>query len=172
MNSNITIIDGYNFIHHVPELKILLNTSLEAARKKLEQILAEYLHTKKIKIILIYDGSIAGSTQKYASRPELQIYFSKPPQKADPEIKKMIQQYYKKKNPLELVSLDNELIRFAQIHKARVVTPKDFMNRIKGEQETFDLSQKYNNTMSDAELQEWLKLFDVDPDKREGKRGS
>ncbi|MBN2089827.1 NYN domain-containing protein [candidate division KSB1 bacterium] len=167
----IVIIDGYNFIHHIPQLKTLLNTSLEAARNKLEQILAEYLLVKKIKIILVYDGSITGSAPKYAHLPDLQIYFSKPPQKADPEIKRIIQQHYKKAQ-LQLVSLDNELIHYARIHKAAVLTPVDFINRIKGEQETFDLSQKYNNTMSEAELQEWLKLFDVDSDNHEGKRGS
>lgn len=167
----IIIIDGYNFIHQVPELKSLLNTSLEAARRRLEQILTDYLLVKKIKIILIYDGSVAGIGQPYSHTPDLQIYFSKPPQKADPEIKKIIQQHYKKAQ-LHLISLDNELIHFARIHKAIILTPIDFINRIKGERETFDLAQKYNDTMSDAELQEWLKIFDADTENHEGKSGS
>jgi predicted RNA-binding protein with PIN domain len=167
----VIIIDGYNFIHHVPELKVLLNTSLEAARNRLERILAEYILVKKVKIILIYDGAVAGSDRHYPNHPDLQIKFSRPPQKADPEIKKIIEQHYKKAQ-LQLISLDNELINFARIHKAKVLTPMDLINRIKGEQETFDLSQKYNNTMSETELKEWLKIFDADPDNREGKSGS
>lgn len=153
------IVDGYNLIHNIPRFHNFLDSSLEHARNALIYFLRSYLSSRKVKITIVFDGDEVGYIEKPPNPSRwLKTIFSKPPEKADPIIKKLIQKTRNKKS-LILVSADNELIRFSNQHGVQALSPEEFYQRASKHPNQAQVDQKFNSHISEAEVDEWLKLF-------------
>jgi len=166
----IYLVDGYNVIHHIPELRERLEQSLEDARQRLEMHVSSYLNVKKVKVCLVYDGDEIGVVVPDQSRGNLRILFSSPPEKADLMIKKLVQKYRRAKE-LYVVTNDLDIIQFARSHHAKIMDPHAFFSRIVQRKDTFDLGQKYDPPMSEKELAWWLAVFNAENNDAEDNRG-
>lgn len=153
------IIDGYNLIHKIPKFKNAMEQSLEYSRSILISFLNAYLSSRNINITLVFDGDnvgYTGATSQLTKR--LKIFYSDSPEKADPLIKRLINKVTNKKS-LTLVSADNDLINFCKSQGANVLSPKMFFYQASKHPRQVQMDQKYNQSISPDELEEWLKLF-------------
>ncbi|HDQ00401.1 MAG TPA: hypothetical protein ENN22_14635 [bacterium] len=156
------IIDGYNFIYDIPRFRKAMDTTLELSRELLVSFLRGYLSVHKVKITLVFDGDAKSINQpQFRSDVRMSVVYSKYPQKADDLIKQIIERQKNKKS-LFLVSKDTELITFSKHHGANVIAPFQFFSLAESHAGQDMMDQKYNPTLSEAELTEWLKIFGED----------
>ena len=159
---NKIIIDGYNMIHRVPELRDHLEKSLECARDALIRLLKTYLLNKTIQITVVFDGTEAppglSSVQHYRS---LKVIFSRYPFKADPLIISLIARE-KSRRSLTVISDDSEITQNAQSNQTLVLTTHAFYDRLVKRQQISGIENKFDRELSQEELNEWLKIFGVD----------
>jgi predicted RNA-binding protein with PIN domain len=158
------IIDAYNLIHRVSDLRRFLNQSLEEAREQLLRKLVLFRKDKKIKITCVFDGNNV-SQPSNETRWGIQIHFSVPPRKADEVIKILIQ---RKRNPqnVTVISSDNEILGFARNSRAQIMTSEEFYRKYLMFEIKFDSPVDTQPTMSEAELQQWLDLFNEGSDSK------
>jgi len=153
------LIDGYNVIHKIPELKNALETNLEKARNLLIRRILTYLATKKIEITLVFDGDNVGYVgNPYERKKRLHIYYSHAPEKADPLIKRIIRQ---KANSAQLILVteDHELLNFGKSYGVTGISPSQFYQLLRKETQQNQLDQKFDKPMTEEELATWLKIF-------------
>lgn len=152
------IIDGYNLIHKIPHLKSLLRVSLEQTREQLFNLLSSYVVRKKIEIVLVFDGSIHRSSLSPWSNPKVRVIFSKAPQKADQLIKSIVEQT-KNKRLLTVVSSDREVRRFGRVCGCEIQSSDEFYRALKRRAKPKEEDKK-DQTLSEEEVKEWLKIFE------------
>ncbi|NOZ63070.1 MAG: NYN domain-containing protein [Calditrichaeota bacterium] len=153
------LIDGYNVIHKIPELRSAMKTSLEKARNALIRRILTYLATKKIEITLIFDGDDVGFVgNPYERKRRLHIYYSHAPEKADPLIKRFIRQKADSAQ-LFLVTEDNDLINFGKSRGVKNISPAQFYQLLRKEAQQTQLDQKFDKPMTEEDLATWLKIF-------------
>jgi len=153
------IIDGYNLIHNIPRFRNSLDSSLEHARNMLISFTRSYLSSHKVKTTIVFDGDEIGYIENHPlATSRLKVIYSKPPEKADPLIKRLISRTINKKS-LFVVSADNDLIQFSKKHGARTLSPEEFYHRASKHPNQQQLDQKYNSQVSKDEVDNWLKLF-------------
>lgn len=155
---NKIIIDGYNMIHLVPELRQFLDEGLERSRDELIRKLKSYLLNKKVYIAVVFDGNHPASGQTFERNHNLEIKFSNYPFKADPLIKRLIQKE-KHKGALTIVTHDSDIAAFAAAEHAAVISPSEFWERLTKRQQSNDLYNKFDRELSDEELAEWKEIF-------------
>jgi len=158
MNPNY-IIDGYNLIYSIPRFRNSLDSGLEHARNVLISFARAYLSSHKVKITIVFDGDEVGVIENpIPSTQQLKVIYSKPPEKADPLIKKLIIKASNKKS-LFVVSADNDLIQFSRKHGAQSLSPEEFYHLASKHPSHHQMDQKYNSSVSKDEVDDWLKLF-------------
>lgn len=85
------ILDGYNVINSWPELKVLMNESLEVARGELVELMAEYRAFKGITVIVVFDAYLVkGSIRKSEKLKGVEVVFTKEKETADSYIERLI----------------------------------------------------------------------------------
>lgn len=86
----ILIVDGYNMIGAWPELRQLADTSLEDARDKLIEMLADYQGYSGKKVIIVFDAhQVPGLGVKYKQH-RLDIRYTKAKETADELIERLV----------------------------------------------------------------------------------
>jgi predicted RNA-binding protein with PIN domain len=151
------VVDGYNLMHQMPELRKRIETDLEGCREALLARLAGFAHRKSAPVTVIFDGA------RDAGRPPnrwkaLEVRFSIPPQKADPVIKAVIAAR-KKGEDMVIVTSDRDIGMYARLCGVRVESAQAFADSMQAEPAT-DLERKYDSSLSENELEEWVRLFD------------
>lgn len=163
--SNTILIDGYNLMHQLPELRKLLERDMELARQLLVRQLSEYAALKGCRMIVVFDGD-ARTHDPFDSVPNVQVLFSQLPEKADPFIKRLIEEH--RRENLLVVSSDNEIIQHARLYGAHSVKSQSFAHQMEEEQDqTGDIEKKFQHTMDEDELQEWMDIFQNKGDKNQ-----
>lgn len=124
------IIDAYNLMHRVSELKILLQQSQDACVDTLTAKLHSHYFGKGIKCILVFDGYGKNKHQQ-----NIEVKFSKTDTgpdygHADGLIKHLID---KAKNPklLKVVSSDKDITFFAKECGCRIASSESFWGEVK-----------------------------------------
>jgi predicted RNA-binding protein with PIN domain len=159
---NKIIIDGYNVIHRVPELRQFLETSLEDARDALLQRLKSYLLNKEIEIIVVFDGSEAPpGLPPIEHHRRLKVIFSRRPFKADPVIISLISGTPKAQS-LIIISDDGEIKHAAKSAGAAAISTNDFYSRLTKRFMSEESTSVPGRELTSEELQEWLKIFGED----------
>lgn len=83
------LVDGYNIIYAWPELEVLSKESMEAARKKLMDILSNYQSILRSKIILVFDAyRVEGRNESEEDYHNIKVVFTGEAQTADHFIEK------------------------------------------------------------------------------------
>lgn len=90
MIQEILIVDGYNIIGAWPELQKLKDISLEEARDRLIELLAEYQSFSGTKVLLVFDAYyVPGLGGKY-TQSKLRVYYTKEKETADELIERLV----------------------------------------------------------------------------------
>lgn len=150
------IIDGYNLIYQIPELRRQLERDLEGARERLLDSLSLFSVKKQAEYTVVFDGN--GQDQPESkNRRGLKVVFSKPPQKADPLIKRMLSE--KKHNEdMIVVTSDLDICNYARICGVKVETSQKFALDMIAKPDT-EIEKKFNHNLSHTEVDEWMELF-------------
>lgn len=131
--ARLIIIDGYNVIYNWPELKGLSDNSLELAREKLIEMLANHAWFTGDQVRLVFDAHLTkkgkGSRQKVG---EIEIIFTKSGKTADEVIEKMIQKSHKE----TYVVTSDETEQWVTFGRgAWRMTPQEFLKELTDTQE-------------------------------------
>lgn len=151
----IILIDGYNLIYQFPELRKLLERDLESARYGLLTQIKFYISNKRVQVIIVFDGD-GRPVPEVEKMSDIRVIFSKPPEKADPVIKRLIEA--KQESQLRVVSSDQEIVNYARLHGAKTVSSRQFAYLLSSQPDN-DVEKKFDHSMSQDELKEWLDLF-------------
>lgn len=113
----ILIVDGYNIIGDWPELqKIKNDESLEEARTRLLDYLADYQSYTGKKVIVVFDAyQVSGRGKEYKYK-RLQIYYTAENETADERIERLVKNLKTRRNLVEVASSDRteQWVVFAQ----------------------------------------------------------
>jgi predicted RNA-binding protein with PIN domain len=158
------LIDGYNLLHQFEELRRQMEYNLEGAREGLLIRLSAFALAKSADVSVVFDGGRETVPPDGPWRG-IRIYFSRPPQKADPMIKKMIADR-KKGEDLVIVSSDREIETYARLCGVKVETSKAFAIAMQKNPST-EMERKINHTLSEREVEEWMTLFRKKPGEKD-----
>ena len=124
------IIDGYNLIRRVPELRALDRADLEAGRDGLVNELSTYRAGKGHRITVIFDGAesvhLGGGSEKVAG---ITIRYSARGQSADSVIQKMCREGQAD----VVISADREIMDVARKTGATPISPDLFWDKVQDE---------------------------------------
>ena len=124
------IIDGYNLIRRVPDLKMRERTDMEQARESLVRELSVYKAGKSHRISVVFDGAeaihLGGGTEKVGG---ITVRFSPRGSSAD----QLILEAIRKKEADILVSADRELTEAARRGEITSVSPELFWDKVQEE---------------------------------------
>ena len=147
------IIDGNNVIGKIKALKSLQQKDKQASREKLVFMIDNFLHNKKVKCTIHFDGF--GQIPIRSTRCKI-IYSNAQP--ADDKIKDQIGQTKNRKN-LIVVTSDNNIQEFARVCSSEILKSEDFGKMIR--HRNSDNEQKKIDEMKNN-IDEFKKLFGVD----------
>ncbi len=124
------IIDGYNLIRRIPDLKMVERTDMKEAREVLVRELSVYRTGKRHRISVVFDGAeavrLGGNAQKIGG---ITVRFSPRGLTADQVILEAI-----RKNEADiLVSADRELTDAARRGEVTPVSPERFWEKVQDE---------------------------------------
>jgi len=121
------VIDGYNVIHRIPELKRSLGGGLENARLNLALLVSAWSHGRPAaEGIIVFDGDIqfaGGRDQRLAG---IRCIFSRASHGGDSEIIRFVRNCRRNKSDITVVSDDNNVRNNCRAHGA-TVQPSSFI---------------------------------------------
>lgn len=124
------VIDGYNLIRRVPELRVLDRDDLEAGRDGLVQELSTYRAGKGHRIIVVFDGAealhLGGSRERVAG---IAVRYSPRGRSADSVIKEMCRE----SQADVVVTADREIMDAARRAGVTPVSPDLFWDKVQEE---------------------------------------
>jgi predicted RNA-binding protein with PIN domain len=155
------LVDGYNLIKS-GQLFQRRNESLEQARLSLQQVLDAYSRRTATKVTLYYDGDGALKRAANSRHGQVEIEFSRSPEKADDLIMRAVQDRHGAKW-LRVITSDREIRRFAARHKIRSTSSEDFLDELeappaKPAPPPAD-PKAAARRLDPSQLDEWEKLF-------------
>ncbi|MEI6892626.1 MAG: NYN domain-containing protein [Pontiella sp.] len=86
------IIDGYNLLHVVDELKALLRSDLSLARHRFIRLIENTAHRMAPQTTVVFDGKEAGQDSALTAK-HLEIYFSPSKHTADTIIERLVAKF-------------------------------------------------------------------------------
>ena len=86
---DILLVDGYNIIGAWPELRVLKDHDLPAARDHLVERMAEYQAYSGYRVIVVFDAYFVQGTEKKYKNHKVEVIFTKENETADERIEKM-----------------------------------------------------------------------------------
>lgn len=106
MIQEILIVDGYNIIGAWPELQKLKDISLEEARDRLIEQLAEYQSFSGTKVLLVFDAYyVPGLGGKYTQN-KLRVYYTKEKETADELIERLVTEHIGRRRQIYVATSD------------------------------------------------------------------
>jgi uncharacterized protein len=86
---DILLVDGYNIIGAWPELRVLKNNDLAAARDQLVEKMAEYQAYTGYRVIVVFDAYYVQGTEKKYKNHKVDVIFTRENETADERIEKL-----------------------------------------------------------------------------------
>jgi predicted RNA-binding protein with PIN domain len=164
MTARVTyIVDGYNMLHRIPELRRQAGSGLEAGRKALLVRLAAFRARSRNPVVVVFDGNpeVSGGS---GAAGGIEVVFSRKPVNADTAIKQLIDRR-KNEAALAVVSSDHEIMWYARACGCEVLSSEAFFSRLKTASATATddaMEDKSDPQMSRGELDDWKKLFGIE----------
>ncbi len=101
------LVDGYNVLHALPELKKLSETDINAARDKLIDILINYQGFRSEKVILVFDAyKVQGGRESVEDYSDLSVVYTKEAETADKYIERATHEKVKQNAIVRVASSD------------------------------------------------------------------
>jgi predicted RNA-binding protein with PIN domain len=154
-DQRLIIIDGYNVIHRAPELKPGPERSLRDAREKLLNLLAWALGGGEARFLVVFDGAEGGGRDGRSGRVE--VRYSRPPEKADDLIRRLVEEQMEKVERLTVVTADLEVARHARAMGADISISDLFIASILGPAR--ESAGEKPTTLTKKEIEEWAEMF-------------
>lgn len=155
------IVDGYNLIYSHPELKDKVQTDAEKVREILISILAEYIRTRKEKLILVFDSSESGVVYKLSTPSRLEVRFSKPGLTADKMIVKMMQSEPEPQKVTVVSSDYKDIGMIANSLGVELLSSEAFWRRVSEKRKVDKKDEEKPTSVSESEVEYWLKQFET-----------
>ena len=103
----VLLVDGYNMIGAWPELVTLSGRSLEDARDRLLDLLADYRGVGGMRVIVVFDAhQVPGRGMKF-KQSRLEIVFTKEKETADSCIERLVGELQSRKRQVTVATSDN-----------------------------------------------------------------
>ena len=159
MHDRVIIIDAYNVIHRTPQLRPGPGRTLRESRDKLVNLLS-WMMAQEAEFIVVFDGAEGGGPDERSGR--IDIRWSRPPEKADDVIRRLVEDQVEKVDRVTVVTADIEVARHARTMGAEIAISDLFMTSALGS--TSDTApEEKPTTLSRKELEEWAELFRTRP---------
>jgi hypothetical protein len=155
VEQRLIVVDGYNVILRTPALKPEAGRTLREARQKLVNLLSWAIGTGEARFLVVFDGAEGGGRDAREGRVE--VRFSRPPEKADDLIRRIVEEQVERVDRLTVVSSDLEVARHARAHGADIALADLFLASALGPRAGGDPEKPA--TLSKKELEEWAELF-------------
>lgn len=85
------VVDGYNVVYAWPELAVLVEKSLEHARDRLVDILANYAGFSGDRVVVVFDAHrVKGNVERYEEVNGVQIFYTREDETADSLIERLV----------------------------------------------------------------------------------
>ena len=127
----ILLIDGYNVINRLPELKASLDGGLENARNTLAFLISRWSQRHPaVECVIIFDGDLrfqGGGDQRLAG---IRCIFSRATHGGDDAIIRFVRDYHGKTSDITVVSDDNNVRNNCRAHGASV-QPSGYIASVK-----------------------------------------
>lgn len=156
MADHLIVVDGYNLIHRSPHLRPGPDRTLREARDKLTNLLSWAVGTGEARFLVVFDGSDERALETRRGRVE--IRFSRPPEKADDLIRRVVEEEAGRHERLTVVTADLEIARHARAQGADVALSDLFLGSVMAPERAGGTPEK-PATLSRRELEEWAEIF-------------
>ncbi len=154
------LIDGHNLIPRVRGLNL---TQFDDEMRLIE-LLQDYCRMRRCRVEVYFDNAAVGysGVRRYGS---VQAHFIPQGKTADVAIVARLRRLGGEARNWTVVSSDQEIRAAAETAQARLMNSEDFAGQMVARQQT---EQHRNRSipplMTEAEIEEWLNLFGVEPD--------
>ena len=127
MQTEWLIIDGYNLLHQVEELSLLLQTDIHLARQRLVRLVENTAHRMAPQTSIVFDGRESGQDESLTAK-HLEIYFSPANLSADTIIERLVCKY---KNPGKILVVTSDHAEHETVSSAgaHVMSSQEFMSQ-------------------------------------------
>jgi predicted RNA-binding protein with PIN domain len=149
------LVDGYNLIHRSPHLKPGPDRTLREAREKLVNLLSWAVGSGEARFLVVFDGA-EGSAQE-RGRGRVEVVYSRPPEKADDTLRRLVEDRIGKVERLTVVTSDLEVARHARAMGADISLSDLFLAGALSPAAGADPEKPV--TLSKKELEEWAEIF-------------
>ena len=162
MADRLIVLDGYNIVHRSPQLKPGPGRSLRESREKLVNLLAWIMGGEPARFLVVWDGAEGGGRDERSGRIEQR--FSRPPEKADDLIRRIVESEVERVDRLTVVTADLEVARHARAMGADVSISDLFLasalgaGAARGDDGPGGEPEK-PASLSKAEIEAWAQLF-------------
>jgi predicted RNA-binding protein with PIN domain len=157
MSDRLIIIDGYNLILRSPSLRPGEGRSLQEAREKLINLLSWTVGAGDARFLVVFDGAQSGGGNEQEGRVE--VVFSRPPDKADDLIRRVVEEKIDRVDRITVVTSDLEVARHARAMGADVSLADLFMASVLGAAASEGEAPEKPATFSKKEVEEWAEIF-------------
>jgi len=163
MDARLIIVDGYNLILRSSRLKPGEGRTLREAREKLVNLLAWMMGGNDARFVVVFDG--AGMPGRDETSGRVQVVYSRPPEKADDVIRRMVEKKVGGDEHITVVTADIEVARHARAMGADVSLADLFLASALGEgggtgaSAEGGSSDEKPTSLSRQELKEWAEIF-------------
>lgn len=163
MEERLIIVDAYNVIHRSPRLRPGPRRTLREARDKLINLLSWMMGADDARFIVVFDGAEEGGQDQPTGR--IQIVWSRPPEKADDVIRRIVEKRVGGDEQITVVTSDIEVARHARREGADVSLSDLFLASALGDTgreagpEVEEEAADKPVSLSKKELKEWAEIF-------------
>jgi len=159
MSDRLIVLDGYNIVHRSPQLKPGPGRSLREAREKLVNLLSWMMGGESARFVVVWDGAEGGGRDERSGRVE--VRFSRPPEKADDLIRRIVETEVERVDRLTVVTSDLEVARHARAMGADVSISDLFLASALGGGQAGEEGGEPEKpaSLSRAEIEAWAQLF-------------
>lgn len=154
--ARLIVVDGYNLILRAPHLQPGPDRTLREAREKLVNLLSWAVGSGDARFIVVFDGSDEGGPAREPQKGRVEVRFSRPPEKADDLIRRVVEDELRHTDRLTVVTSDLEVARHARAMGADVALSDLFLSSVVAP--PGDEPEK-PATLSKKEIEEWAELF-------------
>ena len=162
MESRLIIVDGYNLILRSPRLRPGPGRTLQESRAMLVSLLSWMMGGNDARFIIVFDGAEGGAPDDTTGR--VQVRWSRPPEKADDVIRRLVEQKVGGDEQITVVTADIEVARHARSEGADVSLADLFLASALGDlgregDAPGDEAAEKPVQLSKKELAEWAEIF-------------
>jgi len=162
MEARLVIVDGYNLILRSSRLKPGEGRTLRESRDKLVNLLAWMMGGNDTRFVVVFDGAEFSDRDESSGR--VQVMYSRPPEKADDVIRRLVEKRVGGDEHITVVTADIEVARHARAMGADVSLADLFLaSALGGGGEAGEAGEAGDaekpTSLSKQELKEWAEIF-------------